>query len=120
MDKLFPAPAEDPRLPLLTQIAADVIAEHGFCQVHHVPGDQKLALRTAIRANVKASTGHRIATTLIDATLYIHCAATYARHAHEYSRMAGEAVLAFLASPDGPLPPQMPQCHISWTAWNAG
>jgi hypothetical protein len=101
MDKLFPAPTEDPRLPL---VAADVIAEHGFCEVHHVPGDQQLALPKAIRAKVKAKTGHRIETTLIDATLYIHCEAIYALHADQYSRAAGEAVSAFLASQCGPLP----------------
>ncbi len=119
MDKLFPVPAEDPRLALVAQLAADVIGEHGFCEVHDVPGDQQLALRKAIRANIKANSGHRTETTVIDATLHIHCEAIYAEHAHEYSRMAGEAILAFLASQDGPLPPQMSQCHISWTAWNA-
>ncbi|MFU8875467.1 hypothetical protein [Micromonospora sp. SL4-19] len=68
MDRLFPAPAVDRRVPVVAQKVADVVREHGYAEVREVPGDQLAALRKEIRSLIRQQTGqpaqtlvHRVA-----------------------------------------------------------
>jgi hypothetical protein len=58
MDKLFAEPVLDDRFPLIVQIIADTVAEHGYAEIRNVPGDQQAALRKQVRSAVRQQTGH--------------------------------------------------------------
>lgn len=114
MDKLFPSPAPVERLPLIAQVVADLIIEHGFAEVHHVPGDQLAALRKQIRKLVRSQTGHPIETHHLGDVLYLSCNPIYRTHALEYQREAVESLSTFLHG-DGT--PREPKARVSWTTW---
>lgn len=116
LDKLFPAPTDNERLPLIAQVVADLIVEHGFAEIHDVPGDQLAALRKQIRAKVRAATGHPIETHHINDVLYLSCDPIYRTHAVEYQREAVQAVQDLLSG-DGTLTPMDPKSTASWTTW---
>lgn len=58
MDRLFPAPAVDRRVPVVAQVVCDVVREHGHAEVQQVPGDQLAVLRKEIRSLIRQQTGH--------------------------------------------------------------
>jgi len=116
MDKLFPPPAPDPRLPVIARVVADLIIEHGFAEVHHIPGDQVETLRKQIRKLVRADSGHPIETHHLADVLYLACDPIYQTHAMEYQREAVEALSNYLHG-DGV--PREPKARISWTTWSA-
>lgn len=58
MDGYFPKPEVDGWLPVVVQVVADTLVEHGYAEVRGVPGDQQATLRTAVRARVRERTGH--------------------------------------------------------------
>ncbi len=58
MDQHFPQPRVHDRLGLVAQMTADLVCEHGYAEVEHVPGDQQAALRKAVRALVRKQSGH--------------------------------------------------------------
>lgn len=115
MDKLFPAPTPDPRLPLVGRMVADLIIEHGFAEIYHVPGDQLESLRKLIRKLVRAETGHPIETHHFGDVLYLACDPIYKTHALEYQREAVEALSNYLHG-DGI--PREPKARVSWTTWS--
>jgi len=55
MDKLFPEPVLDDQFALIAQIITATVAEHGYAEMHNVPGDQHAALRKQIRSAVAFS-----------------------------------------------------------------
>lgn len=120
MDRLFPAPPVDERLPLVSWLAADQVAAHGYAEVHNVPGDQQAALRRHVRTLVRKESGHGVQTMVHDSTVFVVCKAIYDQHAEEHSRAAAEAINELLAGDGTPQPTPRQEWHISWDAWGIG
>ena len=57
IDKSFPTPTPDDRIPVLADLAATAVNEHGTAEIVGVPGDQMNALRQAIRADLRQRFG---------------------------------------------------------------
>lgn len=57
MDRHFPAPAPAPHLPLVVELVSDLLAEHGYAEIHGVPGDQQQLLRSQVRAKLRERAG---------------------------------------------------------------
>lgn len=120
MDAHFPAPVVDDRLPLLAEVVADTLVEHGYAEVHGVPGDQQVALRSAVRARVRERTGHASRTLVRDSRVVVTCDALYAEHEQEYARLVADALEEAFA-PDaqpGRRRRQVPAWVVSWGTWN--
>lgn len=117
LDRYFPKPAADPRLPLVAQLAADIVVDQrGFAEIHGVPGDQQEELRKAVRALVRQRTGHPVRTHVFRGTVHVICQAIYDEHADEDQREIAEAMDAFLAGKSRPAREQ--NWVISWSAWD--
>lgn len=122
MDKLFPAPALDPRLPLVVQVLTDTVAEYGTAEILGVPGDQQAALRREVRAAVRKRTGHGMQTYAHESMIVFVCQPVYDQHAGEHARMAAEAIgraAAALLSGE-PVTPVRSPMRLSWEAWAVG
>ena len=122
MDKLFPAPALDPRFPLVVQVLTDTVAEFGTAEILGVPGDQQAALRKQVRAAVRQRTGHGLETYAHESMVIFVCQPVYDQHAREHARRAAEAIDRAAASllagePVTPVPSPM---RLSWEAWATG
>lgn len=120
LDKLFPAPPPDGRIPLIAQLATDLLTEHGLAEVRAVPGDQLESLRTAIRALVRQRTGHPIRTLVRDDMIHMVCEPVYDLHAEEYQRIAVRAIPSLLLDGAQAEPPALPDTIIVWDAWDVG
>lgn len=116
MDKLFPAPSPDERLPLIAQLAADSILEHGHAEIRGVPGDQHQRLRTAVRAQVRERAAQNCRSYVHENTIFFVSEAIYAEHAEENMRAAAEAVERALAGRDT-TPVHEPAWRLSWDTW---
>jgi hypothetical protein len=57
MDRHFPAPDPAPHLPLVVQLLTDLLTEHGYAEIHSVPGDQQQILRSQVRAKLRERAG---------------------------------------------------------------
>jgi hypothetical protein len=53
MDRLFPAPALDERLPLVVQVVTDTVLELGHAELRGVPEDHQAPLRAQVRSVVR-------------------------------------------------------------------
>ena len=115
IDKLFPKPVADDRLALVTQLAADVVDQHGFAEIHDVQGDQQDQLRKSVRASIRERTGHAVRTYSISGVVYVECQGIYDQHADRHGRAAAEAIGAVLAGE--PAPERERDWVISWSAW---
>jgi hypothetical protein len=73
MDDYFPAPAVDDRLLLVARLAAHAMVRRGYVEVRGVPGDQQVALRRAVRADVRELTGHTVRTLVDGSTVLVTC-----------------------------------------------
>ena len=58
LGRIFPPPPVHPQLPVIARVVADSVREHGYAEVHGVPGDQQTELRRHIRALVREETGY--------------------------------------------------------------
>ncbi|HUZ53029.1 MAG TPA: hypothetical protein VMU94_10940 [Streptosporangiaceae bacterium] len=120
LDKLFPEPALDPRFPLVAQVVADTIIEHGVAEILGVPGDQQTALRRDVRAAVKKRTGHGVRTYSHESLLIFACQPIYDEHADEHARFAAEAASRSVTELLGgdPAAPMRSPVRLSWDAWS--
>ena len=57
IDKSFPTPTPDDRIPVMADLAATAINEHGTAEIVGVPGDQMNALRSAVRTELRRRFG---------------------------------------------------------------
>jgi hypothetical protein len=117
MDKLFPAPAPDQRLPLLAKLGADSILEHGHAEVRDVPGDQQQALRTAVRSLVRQRAGESCRSYVHESVIFFVSEAIYAEHAEDNMRAAAEAIDRALTGRDT-TPIHEPAWRLSWDTWD--
>lgn len=122
MDGYFPAPLVDKRVPLVAQLVADTIVEHGYAEVHGVPGDQQATLRRAVRARVRELTGHASRTLVRGSTVMVTCPALYAAHEAEYAHAAAEAIEEVLGpgKREPRRPRGVPDWVVAWDAWDLG
>ncbi|MET8351453.1 hypothetical protein [Micromonospora sp. NPDC005206] len=119
MDRLFPAPAVDRRVPVVAQVVCGVVREHGYAEVREVPGDQLAVLRKEIRSLIRQQTGHPAQTLVHGDLLLVVCDPL--RDPEAEMRAAAEAVGAVLFG-DQPLPATRPERPwiVTWTAWDLG
>lgn len=119
MDRLFPAPAVDRRVPVVAQVVCDVVREHGYAEVREVPGDQLAVLRKEIRSLIKQRTSHPVQTFIHGDLLLVVCDPLRDQEAE--MRAAAEAIGAVLFG-DQPLPATQAERRwvVSWTAWDLG
>jgi hypothetical protein len=68
-----PPPAVHPSLPLIVRLVGDTVAEHGYAELHGVPGDQQTELRRQIRTTVRKHTGHSCQTLVQDSMVVVLC-----------------------------------------------
>jgi hypothetical protein len=120
MDQHFPQPPAHDRLGLVAQVAADLVYEYGYAEIHHVPGDQQAALRKAIRALVRKQSGHGSTTTIHNASVHVSCDAIYEQRRDEDVRAAAEIVSQVLLGDGEPQPAPKPEWRISWDTWASG
>ncbi len=71
IDKSFPTPTPDDRIPVLAELAATAVNEHGTAEIVGVPGDQMNALRQAIRADLRKRFGFSTRTFTQDGLLVV-------------------------------------------------
>ena len=116
LDRLFPAPPLNERFPLIVQIIADAIVEHGTAEMLGVPGDQQAALRREVRTEIKQRTGFGLTTHAHESMVIFVCDPIYQRHAEEHSRRTAETMNAIS---DGDPLPEPPPTRLSWGAWAA-
>ncbi len=114
MDKLFPEPVLDDRFALIVQIITDTVAEHGYAEMHNVPGDQHAALRKQVRSAVRQRTGHGLQTLVHESMVIFICEPISQQHAAERDRAAAEAKNSVLTGE----PTRMPApWRLSWDTW---
>jgi hypothetical protein len=116
MDALFPAPPVDQRLSLVASLVADSILEHGHAEPRGVPGDQRDAVRKAVRTLVRQRTGQNCRSYVHDTMVLFDSEAIYAEHAEENLQAAAQAIERALAS--DPTAVQEPTWRVSWETWN--
>lgn len=116
LDRLFPAPKLDDRFPLVVQIIADTVAEHGTAEIIGVPGDHQAALRKVVRAEIKKQTGYGLTTYAHESMVIFVCDPIYDMHADEHMRRGAEAVDEFLTGK--PVAHQSPT-RLWWRTWVA-
>jgi len=117
IDRSMPAPAPDPRLGLIADLAAGAVAEHGSAEVVGVPGDQMNALRGVIRSVLRKRFGFACRTWSHDGLLVVSSPDT--RHIVE--RNAADVVRGLTF--DGQ-PPRQPvdtsDWRFHWNTWATG
>jgi hypothetical protein len=116
LDKLFPAPKLNDRFPLISQIIADTVVEHGTAEILDVPGDQQAALRKEVRAQVRKRTGYGLATHAHESMVIFVCDPIFDLHADEHMRRAAEATDASFT---GKLVSHQSPTRLSWRTWAA-
>jgi hypothetical protein len=116
LDRLFPSPKFDDRFPLVVQIIADTVAEHGTAEILGVPGDHQAALRKEVRAEIKRRTGHGLKTYAHESLVVFVCDPIFDMHADEHLRRGAEAMDAFFTGK--PVARQSPT-RLWWRTWVA-
>ena len=117
IDKLFAEPVLDDRFPLIVQIIADTVAEHGYAEMRNVPGDQQAALRKQVRSAVRQQTGHGLQTLVHESMVIFICEPISQQHAAERDRAAAEAMSRLLTGEQSvPMPTPW---RLSWDTWAA-
>jgi hypothetical protein len=71
IDKLFPTPTPDDRIPVLADLAAAAVNEHGTAEIVGVPGDQMNLLQRAVRAELRQRFGFSTRTFTQDGLLVV-------------------------------------------------
>jgi hypothetical protein len=116
LDRLFPSPKLDDRFPLVVQIIADTVAEHGTAEILGVPGDHQAALRKEVRAEIKKRTGYGLKTYTHEILVVFVCDPIYDMHADEHLRRGADAMDAFFTGK--PVARQSPT-RLWWRTWVA-
>ncbi|MDZ5447760.1 hypothetical protein U2F26_34505 [Micromonospora sp. 4G57] len=116
MDRLFPAPAVDSRVPVVAQVVCDVVREHGYAEVRAVPGDQIPVLRKEIRSLLRQRTGHPVQTLVHGDLVLVVCDPLRDEEADMPAAVDAVATVLLGDSPLPAVPPERPWV-ISWTAW---
>lgn len=114
MDKLFPEPVLNDRFALIVQIITDTVAEHGYAEMHNVPGDQHATLRRQVRSAVRQRTGHGLQTLVHESMVIFVCEPISQQHAAKRGRAAAEAMNSVLAGQPTPMPTPW---RLSWDTW---
>jgi hypothetical protein len=118
MDKHFPEPELDDRFALVVQVITDTVAEHGYAEMWHVPGDQQAALRKQVRSAVKKRTGYGAQTLVRDSMIVFICDPVYQQHAEERARAAAKAMNGVLTGEQASSLPT--PWRLSWDTWAGG
>jgi hypothetical protein len=117
IDRLFPEPVRDSSFGLIVQVLTDTVAEHGYAEMSHVPGDQQAALRNQVRSEVRRRTGHGTRTLVHESMVVFICEPIYQLRADKRGREAAEAINnIFTGQPAEPLPTPW---RLSWDTWAA-
>lgn len=120
IDQHFPKPPANDRLDLVAKVTADLVGEHGYAEVHHVPGDQQRLLRSAVRSLIRKETGHNTSSLVHDAIVIFTCEAIYDLKRDEHGRAAAEAIENVLFGDGDARPAKTPDWRISWNTWAEG
>jgi hypothetical protein len=118
LDRLFPEPQRDDRFPLVAQLTTDLVIEHGYAEIRHVPGDQQSALRKHVRLAVRRRTGHTIQTFVHESMVIFVCEPIHKQHETENMREVAEVMNSFLTGE--PIQIQERAWRLSWDTWNMG
>ncbi|MEU7928432.1 hypothetical protein [Micromonospora sp. NPDC049801] len=119
MDRLFPPPAVDERVPVVAQLVVDLLRQHGYAEVQRVPGDQLSGLRKAIQLMIKQQLGQPCRTFVHDDLLMVVRESLGDREAEQQA--AVEAVEAVLPGREQlPAARPGPEWAVSWSAWKRG
>lgn len=118
MDKLFPAPELDERFPLVVQLVADAVAEHGYAEIGAVPGDHQAALRSRVRTEIRRRTGYGCRTFAHESMVIFVCDPIHAQREAEMTQLAREVMGDLL---DGvPARRVRRPWQLSWETWATG
>jgi hypothetical protein len=112
IDKSFPAPTPDNRIPVLADLATTAIKEHGTAEIVGVPGDQMNALRRAVRSELRRRFGFSTRTFTQDGLLVVSSPET--RHLIEQTAVRAMADLNFGATTKV----DDSGWRFHWTAWS--
>ena len=116
LDRMFPPPPLHPQLPVIARVATDSIGEHGYAEVHGVPGDQQTELRRQIRALVRKETGHSCQTLVHDSMVVVMCEPIAQLHREERIREMTQRMGDVLSGePASPQPD--PEWRHYWSTW---
>lgn len=118
IDRLFPEPRLDERLPLVTQLIADLVIERGCAEICGVPGDQQAALRKHVRAAVRRRTGHGTRTYAHGSVVAFECEPIWEQHKIENLQAAAEAMTRVITGEPGQA--EASSRRLLWDAWDAG
>lgn len=118
MDKLFPEPRRDGRFPLVAKLVTDLLMEHGYAEVRHVPGDQQAALRKHVRLAIRRLTGHPTQTFVHESIVIFVCEPIHKLHEKENMRDAAEAMDRFFTGQ--PIHLEERAWRLSWDTWDIG
>jgi hypothetical protein len=118
MDRLFPEPRRDDRFPLVARLVSDLVMEHGYAEVRHVPGDQQAALRKHVRLAIRRLTGHSTQTFVHESMIIFVCEPIHKLHEKENMRDAAEAMNRVLTGE--PVQLEERAWRLSWDTWNMG
>jgi hypothetical protein len=118
MDSLFPAPELDDRFPLVVEVVADAVADHGYAEIRAVPGDQQSALRSRVRAEVRGRTGYGCRTYAHESMVIFVCDPIHAQQEAERTELAREAISDFLEG--APARGARRPWQLSWETWATG
>jgi hypothetical protein len=114
MDRMFAPPPVHPQLPLVAQVIANLVAEHGYAELHGVPGDQQTELRRQIRSLVRKGTRHTCRTFVHGSMIVVVCEPIAELHHEEQLADAAEAMEAYLrGEPRTPRPD--PEWRLRWS-----
>jgi hypothetical protein len=116
LDRMFPPPPAHPRLPLIVRLVTDCVAEHGYAELHEVPGDQQTEVRRQIRVLVRKDTGHPCQTFVHDSLVVIVCEPIAALHRQERLRDAAQRMNDWWNGESGSDRPD-PEWRHFWSTW---
>jgi hypothetical protein len=116
LDRMFPPPPAHPRLPLIVRVVADCIAEHGYAELHDVPGDQQTQLRRQIRSLVRRETGHSCQTLVHESLVVIMCEPIAELHREERLRDAAQRMSDWCSGEATASRPD-PEWRLFWSTW---
>ncbi|MDT5029762.1 MAG: hypothetical protein QOE61_6923 [Micromonosporaceae bacterium] len=116
LDRMFPPPPVHPQLRVITRVATDSVAEHGYAEVHGVPGDQQTELRRQIRALVRKETGHSCQTLVHESMVVVMCDPIAQLHREEHLREAAQRMSELLTGEPATPPPDPAWRHF-WSTW---
>src|SRR5262245_7474007 len=117
MDRMFPSPPAHPQLPLIVRVVSDSVADHGYAEVHDVPGDQQTELRRRIRALVRKETGHSCQSLVHESMVVVVCEPIAQLHREEERREAAQRMGELLFSGEPVTPRPDPEWRHSWSTW---